>query len=235
MIKRVIFDIDNTLMPWKAEYYNEIYSAFSELNIKCSEKELLKIKEAFGEYENNYYTFNKKLMIEFINKYTGENYPEEFIKKLINRWSKCAPENLPEATIKTLEYVKNKYEVVTLTDWYKEQQVKRLEKAKILKYFQEVYAAENTKRKPFKEAFMQAIGENKPEECIMIGDNFERDIEGALKAGLQAIYYNPNNINNQNSANNKDKVSYYELKNEDGTKQIKYYTISKLDEIMSIL
>ena len=168
-------------------------------------------------------------MIDFINKYTKKNYPEELIEKLMNKWSKCAPEKLPESTIKVLEYTKSKYEVVVLTDWYKEQQVKRLEKAKILKYFQEVYAAENTKRKPFKEAFMQAIGENKPEECIVIGDDFQRDIEGALKAGLQAIYYNPNNTEQSK------KISFYNLKNNEETKQIKYYTISELKEIMNIL
>lgn len=229
MIKRVIFDMDNTLMPWKAEYFSEIYTVLNELNIECTEDDFLKIQKAFSEYENNYYTFNTKLMIDFINKYTEKNYPEEFIEMLINRWSKCAPEKLPESTIKVLEYVKSKYEVVVLTDWYKDQQVKRLEKAKILKYFQEVYAAENTKRKPFKEAFIQAIGENKPEECIMIGDNFQRDIEGALKAGLQAIYYNPNNTE-QN-----EKISFYNLKNNEETKQIKYYTISELKEIMNIL
>lgn len=229
MIKRVIFDIDNTLMPWKAEYFSEIYTVLNELNIECTEENFLKIQKAFSEYENNYYTFSTKLMIDFINEYTEKNYPEEFIEMLINRWSKCAPEKLPESTIKVLEYVKSKYEVVVLTDWYKDQQVKRLEKAKILKYFQEVYAAENTKRKPFKEAFIQAIGENKPEECIMIGDNFQRDIEGALKAGLQAIYYNPNNTE-QN-----EKISFYNLKNNEETKQIKYYTISELKEIMNIL
>lgn len=229
MIKRVIFDIDNTLMPWKAEYFSEIYTVLNELNIECTEEDFLKIQKAFSEYENNYYTFSTKLMNDFINEYTEKNYPEEFIEMLINRWSKCAPEKLPESTIKVLEYVKSKYEVVVLTDWYKDQQVKRLEKAKILKYFQEVYAAENTKRKPFKEAFIQAIGENKPEECIMIGDNFQRDIEGALKAGLQAIYYNPNNTE-QN-----EKISFYNLKNNEETKQIKYYTISELKEIMNIL
>lgn len=229
MIKRVIFDIDNTLMPWKAEYFSEIYTVLNKLNIECTEEDFLKIQKAFSEYENNYYTFSTKLMIDFINEYTEKNYPEEFIEMLINRWSKCAPEKLPESTIKVLEYVKSKYEVVVLTDWYKDQQVKRLEKAKILKYFQEVYAAENTKRKPFKEAFIQAIGENKPEECIMIGDNFQRDIEGALKAGLQAIYYNPNNTE-QN-----EKISFYNLKNNEETKQIKYYTISELKEIMNIL
>ncbi len=229
MIKRVIFDMDNTLMPWKTEYFSEIYTALKELNIGFTEEDFLKIKKAFSEYENNYYTFNTKLMIDFINKYTKKNYPEELIEKLMNKWSKCAPEKLPESTIKVLEYTKSKYEVVVLTDWYKEQQVKRLEKAKILKYFQEVYAAENTKRKPFKEAFMQAIGENKPEECIVIGDDFQRDIEGALKAGLQAIYYNPTNTEQSK------KISFYNLKNNEETKQIKYYTISELKEIMNIL
>ena len=213
MIKRVIFDIDNTLMPWKAEYFSEIYTVLNELNIECTEEDFLKIQKAFSEYENNYYTFSTKLMIDFINEYTEKNYPEEFIEMLINRWSKCAPEKLPESTIKVLEYVKSKYEVVVLTDWYKDQQVKRLEKAKILKYFQEVYAAENTKRKPFKEAFIQAIGENKPEECIMIGDNLERDIKGALNTGLKAIWYNPNN----------------KLQN------TKYQIITKIEELKNIL
>lgn len=229
MIKRVIFDMDNTLMPWKKEYDNEIGIVLKELGIEYTEEENKKIRKALIEYENNYYTFNTKLMIDFINKYTKKNYPEELIEKLMNKWSKCAPEKLPESTIKVLEYTKSKYEVVVLTDWYKEQQVKRLEKAKILKYFQEVYAAENTKRKPFKEASMQAIGENKPEECIVIGDDFQRDIEGALKAGLQAIYYNPNNTEQSK------KISFYNLKNNEETKQIKYYTISELKEIMNIL
>lgn len=229
MLKKVIFDIDNTLIPWKDEYFSEIYTVLNELNIECTEEDFFKLKKAFSEYENNYYTFNTKLMIEFINKYTKKNYPEEFIKNLIYKWSECAPDKLSDVTIKVLEYTKSKYEVVVLTDWYKEQQVKRLEKTKILKYFKEVYAAENTKRKPFKEAFMQAIGENKPGECIMIGDDFERDIEGALKAGLQAIYYNPNNTDQSG------KISYYNLKDNEGTKQIKYYTISELREIMNII
>lgn len=229
MIKRVIFDMDNTLMPWKKEYDNEIGIVLKELGIEYTEEENKKIRKALIEYENNYYTFNTKLMIDFINKYTEKNYPEQFIEMLINRWSKCAPDKLSDTTIKVLEYAKSKYEVVVLTDWYKDQQVKRLEKAKILKYFQEVYGAENTKRKPLKEAFLQAIGENKPEECIAIGDDFQRDIEGSLKAGLQAIYYNPNNTEQSK------KISFYNLKNNEETKQIKYYTISELKEIMNIL
>ena len=216
MLKRVIFDIDNTLIPWKQEYFNEVYNTLEELNIECTDMEFNEIIKAFAEYENTYYVFNKELMINYINEYTGKKYPKEFIDKIIDRWSRCVPEKLPESTIKTLKYLKDKYEMVILTDWYAEQQIKRLEKVDIMKYFSNVYSAEKTKRKPFKEAFIQAIEENKPEECIIIGDNFERDIKGALNAGLQAVYYNPNN-----------KVNILENK--------EYYEISDLGELVKIL
>lgn len=192
MIKRVILDIDNTLIPWKEEYFKEINNVLDELNIKHTEKDYNEIRKALSEYENEYYTFDRKLMMEYINKYTKKNYPEEFIYKVTERWANCVPDKIEKETIETLEYLKFKYELVILTDWFGDQQSKRLEKLDILKYFQNIYSAEKTKRKPFKEAFMQAIGNNKSEECIMIGDNLERDIKGALNAGLNAIYYNPN-------------------------------------------
>ena len=109
--------------------------------------------------------------------------------------------------------MKEKYELVILTDWLGEQQIERLERVGILKYFSNVYCAEKTRRKPFKEAFMQAIGKNKTEECIMIGDDFDRDIKGALNAGLKAVYYTPKG----------------------GKKEKEYYTISHFSELMNIL
>lgn len=216
MIKRVIFDIDNTLIPWKDEYFNEINNVLDELKVEHIEQDYIEIKKALGEYENEYYTFDRKLMMNFINNYTKKNYPEEFIYKVTKKWANCVPEKIDANIIKLLEYLKIKYELVILTDWYGDQQTERLEKIDILKYFPKVYFAENTKRKPFKEAFMQAIGDNKPEECIMIGDSFERDIQGALNAGLQAIWYNPNN---------KTEI----------TKDIGYYVISNLEEVNKIL
>ena len=216
MIKRVIFDIDNTLIPWKEEYYNEINEVLDSLNIKHTQEDYNKIKEAFSEYENEYYMFDRKLMLEYINRYTQKQYPEEFIYGCTKRWADCVPQKLDKSVIDMLEYLKNKYQMVILTDWYADQQIERLKKLGILKYFSKVYSAEKVKRKPFKEAFLQAIENNKPEECIMIGDNFERDIKGALNAGLKAIYYDPKN-NMVKEKNNK------------------YYTISKLDEIMNIL
>lgn len=213
MIKRVIFDIDNTLIMWKNEYYKEIIKALEELGIKYTDEDYNKILEALDEYENEYYIFDRKLMLEYINKYTKKQYPEEFIYNITDKWANCVPDKIDPEIIEILEYLKQKYELVILTDWYADQQIKRLEKLDILKYFTNVYSAEKTKRKPFKEAFMQAVGTNKPEECIMIGDNLERDIKGALNCKIKAVHYTPNNKE----------------------KKEKYYTISKLHELREIL
>lgn len=67
MIKRVIFDIDNTLIPWKSEYDKEIEKVLDELNIQYTEQEYKEIRKAFSEYEKVNYRFDKKLMLDYIN------------------------------------------------------------------------------------------------------------------------------------------------------------------------
>ena len=68
MIKRVIFDIDNTLIPWENEYNEEIKKALEDLNINYTELDYEQINKALAEYENVYYTFDKKIMLNYINK-----------------------------------------------------------------------------------------------------------------------------------------------------------------------
>lgn len=212
MIKRVILDIDNTLIPWEKEYDKEVSNVLNKLEIPYTEEDVEQILKALSEYENAYLTFDKEKMSEYVNQYTKKQYPQELVYEIIKRWEDCVPNEFDLEIIETLEYLKSKYELVILTDWYADSQKERLKKVGIEKYFDTIYSAEKTKRKPYKEAFMQAIGVNKPEECVMVGDSFERDIDGAINAGLQAIYYNPNNINEQ-----------------------EYKTIAKIKELKEIL
>ena len=46
--------------------------------------------------------------------------------------------------------------------------------------------------KPNKEAFEIAKGKYKENECVMVGDNFEVDIKGAIAVDMNAIYLNKN-------------------------------------------
>lgn len=190
MIKRIIFDVDDTLIDWKDEYDKVIDNVVENLNIQCSNETIEKIREGFNNYDFENYTFSKEKMSEYINKYVGMNLPKDLIYDVIDGWGKCAPSNLDKELGSLLDYLSNKYELVCLTDWFEEPQINRLKIAGIYKYFKSIYGSENTKRKPFKEAFERAIGEFLPEECVMVGDNLERDIKGAIENGLQAIWYN---------------------------------------------
>ena len=63
-----------------------------------------------------------------------------------------------------------------------------MEKLDILKYFDEVYGGDY-KSKPNREAFINAMGEYKKEECVMVGDNIEMDIKPALDLGIKTYLY----------------------------------------------
>lgn len=217
MIKRIIFDVDNTLIPWEKQYDNEVKYTLEEMNIPYNEQELDNIDKAISEYENINYILDKEKMSKFINEYTKKEYPQKFLDRILERWAQCVPNETDKNLIDVLEYLKEKYELVILTDWFLEEQQIRLEKMNIWKYFSNIYTSENKKRKPFKEAFEQAIGNNKPEECIMVGDNIERDVQGAINAGLKAIYYCNSNENIKNDKNKK------------------YVTINKFEELKEIL
>lgn len=114
-----------------------------------------------------------------------------FIDKLFENQKKLA--EIDDNLIEIIKYLSKKYELVVLSNYFKEIQIGRLKTAKIYDYFTNVYGGDDVKLKPNKESYLRAIYPNKIEECIMIGDSLKYDIEGALKIGLKAILYDYNN------------------------------------------
>ena len=211
MIKRIIFDLDDTLIEWKEEYWDSIEKALIRNNLKYTKNDVEKIKEAVDNYELEYNIYKKEYMLECMKKYSNLNLKIEFIDNWIDELSKCAPEKLDEEIIDTLEYLYKKYELVVLTNWFKVSQTNRMNKVNITKYFKEIYTPEEFLNKPNKEAFLIA-SENKIDECIMVGDSLNTDVNGALNVGMKAIYIN------KEGKENKD-----------------YITIKKFNELKEIM
>ena len=198
MLKRIIFDVDNTLIKWKSIYDKTYEYALDELGIKYTREELNKVIEASNTYENYYDYFDKKNMSKLVSKFSNLNIPNTFVDVWMKYLSNCYDED-DKKVLDTLKYLSNKYELAILSNWFSYSQIKRLESLGMDKYFKEMIFTDTVKNKPSKEAFIKAIGTHKPNECIMIGDNLEIDIMGALNAGLEAILYDPNNkINYKN-------------------------------------
>lgn len=191
MIKRLIFDIDDTLIPWKKEYDKIIDKILEELQYPSTKDLYLKINQAELEYEKNRRYFDKKEMVDYINQKLNLVLPQNFVDLWLTKLVDCIPNEIEKEDYKALEYLSGKYDLVILTNWFQESQVERLRRVGILKFFKEVYGAEKY-AKPYKESFLQAVGPWKINECAVIGDTFEIDIKGALNAGIEKVVWKDN-------------------------------------------
>lgn len=209
MIKRLIFDVDNTLIPWEDKYWNTLNETLIYFEIEPKEELVNKLIEAVDNYELEYNTYNLITMKNIMEKYAGIKLPNNFVYKWTINLRKCTPDKFDDKLIDTLEYLKSKYDLVVLTNWFTTQQAARLKRYGILKYFVKVYGTDNMLNKPNKETFIQACMPYKPEECIFIGDSYNVDIKGSINAGLKAIY-----LTNKNEKKDNCIVinSIYELK-----------------------
>ena len=209
MIKRIIFDLDDTLIMWKDEYYNSLDDTLKYFNIKYDNNIKEKLIEAVRDYETIYNTYKKEYMKEIMEKYINMSLPEDFIDMWIFNLKKCVPTEKNEALIDTLDYLYKKYELVVLTNWFAEQQKERLKNYKIESYFKDVIGTDFILNKPNKEAFLTACTPYSPNECIMIGDSLSKDINGAINAGIDAILFD---FKNEYKGNIKKITKIEELK-----------------------
>ena len=188
MIKKVIFDLDNTLIMWKKDYINALIDTMKCFDVK---KDPAIIDDIIESLEKKYEIISKKILLNDINRICDLNLDMNFINKLFENQKKLA--EIDDNLIEIIKYLSKKYELVVLSNYFKEIQIGRLKTAKIYDYFTNVYGGDDVKLKPNKESYLRAIYPNKIEECIMIGDSLKYDIEGALKIGLKAILYDYNN------------------------------------------
>ncbi|MEO6329161.1 MAG: YjjG family noncanonical pyrimidine nucleotidase [Ginsengibacter sp.] len=101
-------------------------------------------------------------------------------------------------TVEILEYLAGKnYSLHLITNGFEKTQWNKINNANLSKYFTHVITSEKCNAiKPAKEIFEYAIkiaGANL-EESIMIGDNPDADIQGAINAGMDNIFVNHTGI-----------------------------------------
>lgn len=205
MIKKIIFDLDNTLIIWKDEYVNALKKTLKKHNIN---EDADYVNDLIDGYEEYYDKYDKENMLKHINNHITEKINMDFINDFLEAIGYMSEPD--EEVINTLEYLSKKYELVVLTNWFKIPQTNRLKTAKIEKYFKEIFGGEDY-IKPDKQAFITAAGETPLEECVMIGDTYELDVMGAYNAGIRPIFMNRKHKENKNNFEEITKLS--DLKN----------------------
>ncbi len=210
MIKRIIFDLDNTLIMWDDNYYDTLDEALNYFNIDYDNNTKLNLIKAVDDYENRYDKYDMNDMRLLMEEYANISLPNDFVYRWTIYLEKCIPNNLDSELEEILKYLSSKYELTVLTNWFKDEQVNRLKNYGIYKYFSNVIATEKIKNKPYKEAYMESSKPYDLEECLMIGDSLQKDVEGAIKYGMDAILYD---YKNEYKGNLKKVKKLIDLKN----------------------
>jgi len=193
MIKRFIWDLDGTILDGDFSREEELFK------VNLSEEEFFKFNKQrcylINEYERLYSKYNRKMLSDFLSIKSSVLISQDLVDKWINYMIEVN-ETIHSGVEDVLDYLNESgIENVIYSNWFTETQVGRLKKVRLDSYFKEIIGSDHY-MKPSREGFLHACGPYKARDCVMVGDNYIKDIEGARKAGLNAIYYSPKeNVN----------------------------------------
>lgn len=203
-IKHVFFDLDHTLwdfeknsalsfqsifqqhtMPFSVDVFLENYVP---INLKYWRMyrldEITKEELRYHRLKEAFESVKYKASDDLINEIA-----ELYILKLGEQ------KHLFDGSLEVLEYLKPKYKLHIITNGFQEVQSKKMYHSGILNYFITTTTSEDVMlKKPHPKVFLHALHKANAtaEESIMIGDNLEADIFGALDVGMDAIYFGNN-------------------------------------------
>ena len=113
MIKKLIFDLDNTLIIWKDEYSLELKYLLEEYKIDTCYK---KVDKIIDDLEYKHDTISEEILLNDINSSLNLNLDISFIEELEKRQSKLSFVN--NDLIDVLDYLSKKYELVILSNYF---------------------------------------------------------------------------------------------------------------------
>ncbi len=89
---------------------------------------------------------------------------------------------------------RDRFVMAVITNGFSEAQLPKMKTAGIDKYFDYVFLSEDLGyMKPDRRFFDAALSKMNavPEQCLVIGDDYKVDIQGAMNAGIPQVWYNP--------------------------------------------
>ena len=207
-IKHIFFDLDHTLWDFdknSEEALTEIYAELKlDLQVSSFERFLKKYREINQRYWNLYRQnlVSKEQVrdgrfIDTLSFFKLDN-ATDLGHKMSQLYVSTSPfkTNLFPYTHEVLMRLKSKYKLHIITNGFVEVQHIKLEQSNLSDYFDVIVCSEETgQKKPHKSVFELAMKKARAtaSESVMIGDSYEADVIGGLKAGMKAVWFNPDN------------------------------------------
>ncbi|WP_299277383.1 YjjG family noncanonical pyrimidine nucleotidase [uncultured Psychroserpens sp.] len=201
-VKHIFFDLDHTLWDFdknSALTFKKIFeihkldinardflTAYEPINLSYwklyREEKIDKRSLRYKRLKDSFDAVNYTVTDDIINQLS-----EDYITYLTSF------NHLFDGAISILEHLQENYQLHIITNGFEEAQQKKMDNANIAKYFKTITNSERAGvKKPNPIIFNYALNlaNAKPNESLMIGDNYEADILGALDVGLDVILYN---------------------------------------------
>jgi putative hydrolase of the HAD superfamily len=204
--KHIFFDLDHTLWDFEKNSEETLYTLYHEFGLS-----------EFNKFDcDSFYRKYKFVNVRLWDLYNKGKIDQKelresrFVKTLTGLGLEAhqIPVGISEAytdlcptktavfpyTFEVLDYLKPKYGLHIITNGFKDIQAIKMSGSNLTSYFEEIITSECCGyKKPDKRIFEHALERAKvrSEECLMIGDNLECDIEGAREAGIDQVFFNP--------------------------------------------
>lgn len=209
--KHLFFDLDHTLWDFErnsAECLADIYEIFDFQNLNISSLEAFQQefsivnRRQWSLLEQNLITHDElrrrrfqetleNLGVKGLKKSFGLEINEYFLELLPKK------AHLIDGAVEVLDYLLPKYDLHIISNGWQDIQVNKMKSSEIHHYFGEIITNELAgTRKPDRRIFDYAIEVTKADlvESLMIGDNYEADVLGAINANMDTVFYNPDDI-----------------------------------------
>jgi putative hydrolase of the HAD superfamily len=238
--KHLIFDLDRTLWDYDTNCANALELIWNEFGTNVLQlPDLVKnliITPNLKHFISAFKISNQEAWALYdarkINKEELRHYRFQKVLSRLNKQNdelayvledaflyECPRQNaVIEGSVSVLELLKPHYKLHILTNGFLETQTLKLKSSGLLYYFDTITTSEcSPYRKPEPEIFEFTLRKIKAhaEEVLMIGDSRSSDVEGALAAGIKAVWFNRDNA---------ETVALNQL----------YYTICKLEQLLDI-
>mgnify|MGYP002513918968 CR=1 FL=1 len=203
--KHILIDLDDTLWDFQKNSQIAMQQLFCEY-------ELNKYYDSFESFYDIYTTKNHQLWEQYAKGEVTKEYLslERFLyplrtagienktlaKQLGNDFlhRTTMQTNLVDGAIELLEHLKAKnYTLSIISNGFVEVQYTKLRQSGLLPYFSHIFLSEEIGYQKPDIRFFQTVLHKlcaKNTESVVIGDNFQTDIEGAKTANIHSIFYN---------------------------------------------
>jgi len=205
-IRAVLFDLDHTLWDFRANSRETIADLYQRHHLEASGvpslDEFILVYERINHDMWNAYSLGT-IGKEVLRKGRFANTLERFssnddalAEALASDYVRESPlkKNLFPFVHEMLSHLQGRYGLLMITNGFTEVQHVKIANSGLKPYFDHIIVSEQTGfKKPHKAIFDYAasLASTTADRCLMVGDNLETDIQGALAAGMQACLFDP--------------------------------------------